>query len=285
MPWAGWYVMRTGWDKDDMYALFEVGPYGADHQHEDKLSFILYAYGQKLITECGNYSYDGSAWREYAMSARGHNVVRIDGQDQSRNTRQREEGIKRSNEPLYNRWKAKRKVCYAEGFYNEGFGDDNNVSVEHNRTIRLEKNKFWILTDTFIPSDTLPHTYETWFHFNTSLYEIDETKGIVYSNAQSIANIAIVNIGANQSCTVVTGQKEPEIQGWVSISNNGGNNYECAPVATPVFSTSGTGKIENTYLFIPYKTGEEMPVKEVVRINEVKYKVYLLNGKKFTVSL
>lgn len=84
MPWAGWYVMRSGWDKDAFYAIFEVGPYGSAHQHEDKLSFILYAYGSKLITESGYYSYDQSDWRKYALSARGHNVSRVDGRDQNR---------------------------------------------------------------------------------------------------------------------------------------------------------------------------------------------------------
>jgi len=33
-PWAGWAIMRSGWQRDDRYLLFEVGPFGTGHQHE-----------------------------------------------------------------------------------------------------------------------------------------------------------------------------------------------------------------------------------------------------------
>ena len=41
-PYSGHYVMRSGWDKDATYLLFDAGPFGAGHQHEDKLHFVLW---------------------------------------------------------------------------------------------------------------------------------------------------------------------------------------------------------------------------------------------------
>ena len=42
---SGYFIMRSGWDRDARYLFFEGGPYGRWHQHEDKLSFEVYAYG------------------------------------------------------------------------------------------------------------------------------------------------------------------------------------------------------------------------------------------------
>ena len=33
--------MRSGWDRKALFLGFEVGPFGAGHQHEDKLSIEI----------------------------------------------------------------------------------------------------------------------------------------------------------------------------------------------------------------------------------------------------
>lgn len=288
MPWAGWYVMRSGWDKDAFYALFEVGPYGAGHQHEDKLSFILYAYGQRLITECGYFSYDKSDWRKYALSSRGHNVVRVDGKDQNRSglisNEIRTNRVMCNQKPLYNKWKSNRRYDLAEGFYTEGFGDELDSTVTHHRIIKFVKNKYWLVTDIFTPSDTLNHTYDTWFHFNTSSYGIDTNLGIVYSDASNSANVAIISLSGKSRCNVICGQEKPEISGWKAVPG-GGNGYHCEPVATPTFSLSGNGVIQESYLFIPFQTNQQMPVVNVKQVSKKKYKVYINNGDCYTVRL
>ena len=35
-PYTGHYVMRSGWDRDATFLLFDAGPFGAGHQHEDQ---------------------------------------------------------------------------------------------------------------------------------------------------------------------------------------------------------------------------------------------------------
>ncbi|MBM3890305.1 MAG: hypothetical protein FJ388_14415, partial [Verrucomicrobia bacterium] len=67
-PWSGHYVMRSGWDKDATYLMFDAGPYGYAHQHEDKLHFVLWAHGRQLVLDPGNFSYDRSRWRRYVLS-------------------------------------------------------------------------------------------------------------------------------------------------------------------------------------------------------------------------
>ncbi|MCU0504071.1 MAG: heparinase II/III family protein, partial [Anaerolineae bacterium] len=83
-PYAGYYVMRSGWEPDAMWAVLDAGHFGYGHQHEDKLSLLLHAYGRLLLTEGGNYAYDASEMRRYVLSTRAHNTIRVDGDDQNR---------------------------------------------------------------------------------------------------------------------------------------------------------------------------------------------------------
>jgi hypothetical protein len=54
------------------------------HGHSDLLTFGLAAGGETLLTDIGSYTYTGSKpWHDYFRSARGHNVILVDGQDQS----------------------------------------------------------------------------------------------------------------------------------------------------------------------------------------------------------
>lgn len=284
MPWAGWYVMRSNWSRDAFYALYEVGPYGSAHQHEDKLSFILYAYKTRLITESGYYSYDQSEWRKYTKSARGHNVARVDGKDQNRDAFNRSDDILYSKAPLKNKWRSNSKRDLGEGYYTEGYGSMNDKTVTHHRTLEFIKSKYWVVTDIFTPTDANNHTYETWFHFNTSSYGINDDLDIIYSDAPQTANIAIIALGGNSSCSVVVGQKAPEIKGWKSAVG-GGNGFHCEPVATPTFRAEGKGVVHATYVFLPYPANHPMPVVNVKKISKKKYKIYLEKGEDFIVRV
>ena len=288
MPWAGWYIMRTGWQEEDCYSFFDVGPYGTGHQHEDKLSFILYAYGNKLITESGIYAYDGSGWRKYALSARGHNVARIDGKDQNRKALRNEETNNRSIKPLHNKWNTNKEFDYGEGAYTEGYGENLDKTVTHRRSVKFVKNKrykYWVVTDRFIPSDNNLHKYETWFHFNTDSYGENKEMGIVYSDDATYANIAIIPLGKQHiDIDVVKGQNTPEIQGWVTdVGRN--NTFFLRQVATSFYRFRGEGEITQHYLFLPYRSGERMPVKYIKRKTPYKFKVYMNNGEVLTIKL
>lgn len=284
MPWAGWYVMRSGWDKNAMYALFEVGPYGADHQHEDKLSFILYAYGNRLITECGIYAYDKSKWYDYTLSSRGHNVARIDGKDQNRKAIRDIEDIRISKAPLSNRWVSKRRYDYGEGEYTEGYGASLDRTVSHKRSIKFVKNKYWIVTDTFIPSDSLAHTYDTWFHFSTPYYAENKKMKIAYSESPDKSNVAIVHLGEETDYDILVGQETPELQGWLSCAGNN-NSYHCEPAATIIYHACCCGTQKETYVFIPYQSKRTMPIKKVKKLNSSKYSILMDNGVKYIVKI
>ena len=80
MPYTGHYIMRSGWDRDARLLHLDAGLFGAGHQHEDKLSILLYAFGKPLLVEGGVVMYDRSRWRSYVLQTpipgRRHGPVR-----------------------------------------------------------------------------------------------------------------------------------------------------------------------------------------------------------------
>ena len=261
MPWAGWYMMRSGWGENDMYSHFEVGPYSPGHQHEDKLSLIIHAYGKRLITEGGTYSYDTSDWRKYILSARAHNVSKVDGKYQNRHDYEPEADLEYSLEPMANRWVSNDDCDFGEGWYDEGFGDEAGMAdrnVEQYRALAFIKDRYWILFDIFTPKDEAPHQYESYFHFDTDRYL--KAGNCVISDSEG-ANIAIIPLRDDAKADVICGQTEPELQGWMPLSTNDGYVYN--PVATPTFSYNEPGQSVSAYILYPLKPGEKNPVKSI----------------------
>ncbi len=123
LPYSGFAVMRTGWEADALYACFDAGPFGACHQHQDKLNLVVYANGRFVIPECGTYAYDTSPIRRYAISTRGHNAARVNGLDQNRQRfslgdpeeMKRHSGMKTV---------LTEEMDYAAGVYADGYGNN-----------------------------------------------------------------------------------------------------------------------------------------------------------------
>ncbi|MBR1576108.1 MAG: alginate lyase family protein [Bacteroidales bacterium] len=274
MPWAGWYVSRSGWDGDALYAHFEVGPFSPAHSHEDKLSFLLSAYGRRLLTECGTYAYDTSQWRAYALSARGHNVSRVDGKDQNRRSLNRLESIRYNQAPMPNRWISNERFDFAEGWYDEGFGRDQDSTVTQYRALVFVKDRYWLLFDVFTPSDPAQHDYCSWFHLNSGRYRTEKALHAVGTDDAGEANLTVVPLWEPvQEPDVVCGQETPEVQGWAHLQG-----YECIPVATPVFRREGSGTCVMPYLFYPTRAGDTLPVRSVKIQKDGDIKVLYRDG-------
>jgi chondroitin AC lyase len=284
MPWAGWYIMRSGWDSLALHSHFEVGPYGPAHHHEDKLSIVLAGYGKRLLTEGATYAYDASQWRKYVLSARAHNVVRVDGKDQNRNARLDEDGISYNWKPLPNRWVSNKSFDFGEGWYTEGFGADLDTTVTHYRALLFVKNAYWLMFDVFTPKDAKEHSYESFFHFNSTKAIINNDFVAAVSNDTNSANLAIVPIKSKEmNVNIVMGQEKPEVQGWVHDERTK-DDYACSPVATPVFKRTASGQWIEPYLLYPLKQNEKFPVASIKAINATSFEVAFNNGEKLIVD-
>ena len=78
-PNAGQVVFRNPKTNDrPLWAFFDIGPRGTDHQHEDHLHLSL-SYGDlDVLVDHGRYTYKPGAWRDYFKGPRGHNILMLD---------------------------------------------------------------------------------------------------------------------------------------------------------------------------------------------------------------
>ena len=78
--WAGQALLRDGWDAEARFAFFDAGPWGAAHQHDDKLNITLVAHGRQLLADGGRYRYVArDPMVRHLRGSAGHNVLLIDG--------------------------------------------------------------------------------------------------------------------------------------------------------------------------------------------------------------
>ena len=260
-PYSGHYVMRTGWTPQDLLLHFDAGPFGSGHQHEDKLGFQVYGYGNVLLTEGGVYMYDASRWRRYVLSTRGHNTVRVDDQDQ-RSVGARESWVlPYPFQPLGNLWLTNSRWDLVEGSYDFGYGDSQNklADVRHARSILFVKPDYWIITDTMVPADDREHRYEAMFHFAGKDAATDR---LAVSTGGADAGMQIVPGGfAGLTVQVVKGTEEDPVQGWAQ------EPWRAVPTALYHWAAKGISRV--TYVLYPTPAGGTTPVSPVTEVKPI----------------
>lgn len=214
MPYAGFIVMRTGFAPDDMWAFFESAPFGANHQHEDKLNFMLYAYGTDMLPDTGNFRYDVSKMRDYVRSSRSHNTGLVDTLSQNRrktHVRVTADDIKKKSDL---RARIGDDFEVAEGVYNQGYGPDLLDATHKRKVIWFKKGyngakPFFVVIDDFSAKDGAEHFYE-------SSWQLTEAPISAKANkiTATYANGATLNMISSVCPTIFVGQYEPEYMGW-----------------------------------------------------------------------
>jgi len=268
-PYSGHYVMRSGWDADACYLLFDSGPYGSAHQHEDKLHFVLHAYGRQHVLDAGNYSYDDSRWRRYVLTTPGHNTILVDGQGQNRRAKPETCFWSRpwaAPAPPQNdtRWMSTSGYDYVVGVYRDGYGPDNDTTVTHTRRILFVKGSpedesggspYFIILDTLAATDERTHRYESLFHLDAPKATIDDETKSVRTENEDASNLLIFPLADDgPEVTIVSGQEDP-VQGWA--------NDPWRRVPTAIFSKQGKGTVRLLYVLCPVLEGQSAAVVSV----------------------
>jgi len=261
-PFCGHYVMRSGWDKDATYLLLDAGPFGAGHQHEDKLSFVLWSQGRQLVLDPGNFSYDRSRWRRYVLSTAGHNSVLVDGQGQHRERKKETYFWPRpwnaATPPTADaHWHSTPEYDLARGDYTDGYGPKNEIAVTHRRrVIFLKRENLFLVSDRLTPRDAAVHRYEAIFHLDAAKASVDETTKGVRSDNRGAANVAILPLaGEGLSVEIVQGKSDDPVQGWSS------GPWRAIPAA--IYARSASGPVEFHFLLEPTAKNARPAVRRV----------------------
>lgn len=263
-PYAGYAVMRTGWQPDAVWAFFDGGHFGYGHQHEDKLNLIIHAYGRRLLTEAGNYAYDTSEMRAYVLSTRSHNTVRVDGQDQNRRINYRRDKFD-VTQPSQVAWLSTPAFDTAEAIYDEGYGPQADCSVTHRRKVIFLKEtgeKFqpcFIVIDRLTSAAEETHRYQWLWHLNG-----DEAQctGLAVSSVDTAQpNLTVLPaVQTGLDVKIIQGQESPEWQGWKSIKHH--QQGEFAPTPTAIYEWE-TGSARLVTLLYPTRPNQDFPIQSI----------------------
>jgi hypothetical protein len=169
-PQGGYFVLREAWRPDALWVFFDCGHIGmgdwpdevsvGTHGHSDLLTFGLAADGETLLTDIGSYTYTGSKpWHDYFRSARGHNVILIDGQDQSVLTTSW--ALCQRARPRDIRWRFSDAADFVTGAH-DGYRRLPN-SVLHRRSLLLLRHERRLIIRDDLEG-TGPHTFEALLH-------------------------------------------------------------------------------------------------------------------------
>ncbi len=274
LPYAGFAVMRSGWDADATYLCIDVGPLGEAHIHQDMLNINLWRGDEELLYDDGGGQYEVSEARGYALSSFAHNTVSVDGLPQSRTAPYQ------YFEPYDAHFVSCDEFDYAQGVYDDAFGQTKPAS--HKRQVRFCKPGFFVVRDTLTSTDGEAHDYELLFHMDTTqVRRTDAYPDAVitdFGRKYDLLMVALDDAGTAVETQIVSAQKEPRMRGWY----NGRNDQNLHPATTVSRCANGVKDCQFTTLLFPMRAGDVMP--EVIVSDDGMVQV-VFEGNAYTVDL
>lgn len=289
-PYAGYFVMRNNWTSQAVWGFFDGGPFGFAHQHEDKLNLLVHGHGRLLLTEAGDYAYDTSEMRRYVLSTRGHNTIRVDRQDQNRRRTFNREAV-RLDEPAPATWRSDATFDMAEAVYDEGYGPNAEPWVRHQRRVIFLKQPplglqpFFVVVDRVTVLDGQLHHLESLWHFNTDSAAVVAARSVQSQDPEQ-ANLFLSSSPVpGLQVEVISGQEEPEWQGWKSTRNNaqGGN----IPAPTAIYHWHGNDAYRQVLVLYPVPPNQDSPIKAIGAYHDPKatgFTLVLNDGRGITLD-
>ena len=191
-PDAGYYVLRSGWNQDDIMMVLEnttSSPSEKWHRQWDNNTFELYVKGRRFFTDSGCYSYGGTATsntaRERYASTAYHNTLTLNGKNVTSC-----KGEFLSHEVLKNGSSQTEVLVLSNSSY------DNLI---HRRTVFFVDRKFFVIVDDAIGSaegEVAVH-----FHLPQTDTVIEAEACLSYTTFSDGNNMFVKTI-SDQACTL-----------------------------------------------------------------------------------
>jgi hypothetical protein len=268
LDWSGFAVMRSDWSPTANYLVFDVGPLGFAHVHQDKLNIVLWAHGRELLLDSGGASYERSKWRTWSLSTAAHNCVMVDGLGQDvpeayPMDKRLTDPASVAQEPINAHWVSTPVSDYARGVFDQGFGPSRLRIATHQREVLFLKPDLYVVADRLSPNDEYEHTYQGRWHLLSTSTVRDEKTGQVVTTDPALANLAIVPLlTPGLAVEAVSAQEEPEILGWNTRKDMTPPRLPCTTV---LHTRNGKGEQRFLTLLLPLKPDQSSPVRRVTQ--------------------
>ncbi|MBE6390648.1 MAG: hypothetical protein E7042_00375 [Lentisphaerae bacterium] len=298
MPWSGFVVMRESWEPNANYLIFDIGPLGMRHAHQDKLNIAIWKGKDQLLYDDGGGSYARSRFRNYTVSSLAHNLVSVDGTGQATNSAPKSPD-RILKKPVTGDFNSDAKKDYARGVFDKGWGGrSGNKIVLHDRQVVFVRPDIFIVLDRMIPTKRgakQPHAYQARWHVDTLKMSsaLEGHPALISSPEASTLKKERGNKKRNRLVVAplfTEGVKVEHITG-----KTGGKWNELAGVyaihpyrkTTTITHSRAAAKGEQRFLtmFIPLGHKENSPLKSIVQKGVNGATVELLDGRKIEVVI
>ena len=239
---SGYFVMRSGWDRDARYLLFEGGPYGRFHQHEDMLSFDLYTHGLPFIVDPGITSYYPNDWTSFYRTTEAHNTVLVDGCGQNRRARTVAEWIESARDKTV--WRSDDRSDVAIATYDAGYAG-LDADVAHRRVVMFVKPDYFLIFDELTGEGR--RTYEALFHFMPYRVLIDPESRAVRTGRMHPPNLEVLPL-VRMTPRLVCGGNDP-VQGWLAMDG------QDVPAPVVIYRKRTSLPFRTGYALVPFTDG------------------------------
>lgn len=209
-PWAGQAIMRDGWGPDAQWAFFDIGPYGSDHQHNDRLHLSVSFGGKDFLVDSGRYDYTPGPARDYHTGPLGHNTIMLNGQAPLT-------GPSKVGEPMRVTMKFKSDHFYAYASQNfPTLALQGKGSPQHLRQLFYWQGVGWIIRDRIMAFGPTKVEARWLFHPEREVTTIEN--GLETVDAEG-ANLRMeLDSDSKWDIQLYRGQEFPFQAGWHSES-------------------------------------------------------------------
>ncbi len=208
LPYAGQAVFRSHRGNSTLWAFFDTGPRGTDHDHADRLHFSASIGAREFLVDNGRYTYRPGPWRDYFAGPTGHNVVLLDGVGS-------DQGPRKVEAPdTLGRFFALDHVDVAYGDASFASGG-NPRAADWRRIVVHLRGTGWIVVDRMVVFQ--PVTFTTLWHWHPSCdaRPPDPVTGQVILNTTESLHLRVASSEAGGAWSVARGESDP-VQGWHS---------------------------------------------------------------------
>jgi hypothetical protein len=216
---SGYTMLRTGWNRDDHYFIFDCGQQSdglhhdenvsVAHGHADLLSFTLHAYGEPMLVDAGTLTYNGDfCWQNYFRGASAHNAVTVDGRSPCNLVGRLGYNYVPSVEVSF--YNCQADFAFIEGCYT-GFG----ANIRHRRGIFWRKGDYWLILDALFGMGE--HLVERWFHFAPGV-AVQVCGRKAQTQRRDHKNILLQDFGMREPALELWESGEQPAQGWLAPS-------------------------------------------------------------------
>ncbi|MDF1549539.1 MAG: heparinase II/III family protein, partial [Bacteroidales bacterium] len=170
-PSTGYYIMRNGWNKDDLYMIISAGISAEkpDHQHGDMLGIQAYAFGNMILPNYQVRYYLPDL--EYFKNSWVKNVALVDSITQGQSWTGNKGGsgfgkFKKLPIPKIISWYKNTDIDIFTAEHN----GCANLGVNYKRQVIFIKDGFWIVQDKFESNKEKRKFQQVWQgHYNEEL--------------------------------------------------------------------------------------------------------------------